>query len=235
MFNVEIADVVIQIDNKYSQIEYLCKDYISNKTATMFITATEEEIQEELKNITESYEGIEAYYECIVIYRKICYGMLNYDGFLLHSSVIQVDNKAYAFCAPSGTGKTTHTLLWTQVFKDKATYVNGDKPILRFIDNTLYACGTPWKGKEGYGDNIKVTLQGIIFIQRSETNSIERLPTREILGKLFRQLLIPKEDQSMSKFMELLDKTLKTVPCYLLKCNMDPEAAKVAYTGLMEG
>ena len=54
------------------------------------------------------------------------------------NTVIKVDNDAYAFCAKSGTGKTTHTKLWMQLLGDRMSYINGDKPLIRIIDDQIY-------------------------------------------------------------------------------------------------
>ena len=46
--------------------------------------------------------------------------------------------QAYLFCGSSGTGKTTHMLLWQKMLGDRFKFINGDKPIIRFIDNVPY-------------------------------------------------------------------------------------------------
>ena len=43
-----------------------------------------------------------------------------YKRQVLHSSAIAVDGNAYLFSAHSGTGKSTHTSLWLDHFKDRA-------------------------------------------------------------------------------------------------------------------
>ena len=57
--------------------------------------------------------------------------LLLHNGIMLHSSCVVVDDKAYLFTARSGTGKSTHTRLWCQLFGDRAVMVNDDKPFLR--------------------------------------------------------------------------------------------------------
>ena len=98
--------------------------------------------------------------------------MPDFDAFLLHAAVIEVDGLAYAFAAPSGTGKTTHIALWKKFFGDRANIINGDKPIIRFENGTPYIYGTPWCGKEGYNINTKAPLAALCFIERSPENTI---------------------------------------------------------------
>ena len=57
--------------------------------------------------------------------------LLKYNGCMLHSSGVVVDGYAYLFSANSGTGKSTHTGLWLEHFKDKAYIINDDKPVLK--------------------------------------------------------------------------------------------------------
>ena len=74
--------------------------------------------------------------------------LLQYDGMLLHASCVEKDGKAYLFSAKSGTGKSTHTHLWLRAFPD-SRIINDDKPAVRRMDGTFYACGTPFSGKNG--------------------------------------------------------------------------------------
>ena len=155
--------------------------------------------------------------------------MVHFDAFLLHAAVIAVDGEAYAFLAPSGTGKSTHICLWLDKFGNRAQVVNGDKPILRFIDGILYACGTPWCGKEGLENNIMRPLKTLCFLEQSPNNSIRRLSLSEVIDRIFYQLLLPDDEDDFDYYMSLLDKMLAMVDCYLLQCNREPEAAELSY------
>ena len=93
--------------------------------------------------------------------------LIKYDGILLHSSCVVVDGIAYTFSADSGTGKSTHTQLWLKKFGDRAYILNDDKPAIRLIGDTVYACGTPWSGKYDYSTPAVVPLAGICFLERS--------------------------------------------------------------------
>lgn len=226
MFCIELAGVPIGIDNQYSYVQRLCEGYETDKPPVFTVRATEEEILTEQKGDDQFSLG---YCECLCIYRHICCKLVHYDAFLMHSSVIAVDGVAYAFAAPSGTGKTTHTRLWLQQFGNRAQVVNGDKPIYRFLDERLYACGTPWQGKEGMGNNIQCPVQAICFLEQSPENEIRPLQGAEVNSHLFRQILIPKDEEDFEQFWPLLERLVTSVDFYLLKCNMEPEAAQLAY------
>ncbi|MDD3173824.1 MAG: hypothetical protein PHF63_09215 [Herbinix sp.] len=231
MITVKIAGLNIVIKNKYKYSEVLCKDYISKTDDIDFIvSATEEEIMEEKK--LSPWDTSIGCYESTCLFRKICLHVLDYDAFFMHSSVVAVDGQAYAFAAKAGTGKSTHTALWMKYFGERSIMVNGDKPIFRYRDGTLYACGHPWSGKEGLNTNTMLPLKGICFIERSEANHIQRLSQQETIDRLFLQMLMPKEKDRMDKFLFLLDRLVIDIPCYLLECNMTKEAVLTAYNAM---
>ena len=124
MFCVQIAEVLVAIENRYAFTERLCADYIVDvlPDECMFsVSATPEEIAAE-----NSDDGTfsPAYCESLALYRKICTHMLDYDAFLLHAAVISYAGRGFAFAAKSGTGKSTHVAL------DKANGAKGNARVL---------------------------------------------------------------------------------------------------------
>ena len=75
------------------------------------------------------------YAEELVLLRKISLLMIQYDAFLMHAAVVSVEGRGIAFLARSGGGKSTRVCLWKRAFGDRLTIINGDKPMLRFVDN----------------------------------------------------------------------------------------------------
>jgi hypothetical protein len=146
--------------------------------------------------------------------------------------VIEYEGKGYAFAAKSGTGKSTHISLWKKVFGDTVRIINGDKPIIRYVDGKFFAYGTPWCGKEGFGVNDRVPLKALCFIDRAEENSIIRLAPEYALNRIFGQILMPEDAENLDALFSLLDDTLRNIPCYRLRCNMEPEAAAVSYEAM---
>lgn len=160
---------------------------------------------------------------------KFYLGLLDFGGFMLHSSAVVMDGKAYLFTADCGTGKSTHTDLWLKAFGDRAYILNDDKPALRLEDGVWYAYGTPWSGKHDISVNTRVPLGGIAVVNRSETNWLEPFEGKEAVIQIFRQLNKMRSMEYRIKLLELLDKLITQVPVWKLHCNMDVEAAVVAY------
>ena len=162
--------------------------------------------------------------------------LIKHGGFMLHSSAVALDGKAYLFSAPSGTGKSTHTSLWVSHFgEDRAFIINDDKPAIREIDGKFMVMGTPWSGKSALNENVAVPPAGIAFIERSKTNRIERLSTAEAIKNIMWQTVRPSREHNMEALLSSLDKFIRQVPVYKLYCNISDEAVEVAYNGMKEG
>lgn len=173
-----------------------------------------------------SYEECEYINTC----REFCYKVLDFDGIVLHSSAVVVDNRAYLFSATSGTGKSTHTELWLKKFGDRAYILNDDKPVLRLIDGVWHACGTPWSGKYDISKPACVPLAGIAFLNRDTTNHIERFSGPMVVYEMLSQTL--RHPKKLEQTITALDKLVSQVPVWKLFCNMDRSAAEVSYNAM---
>ncbi len=150
------------------------------------------------------------------------------DGFLLHSSAVSSDGKAYMFSADSGVGKSTHTAFWCTCFDD-TFIINDDKPAIRRLNGKFYVFGTPWSGKSDKNSNVQVPLKAICFIERAQKNSIERMTDNtETIKLLLAQTMRNAGRENMTLLLELLDKLFREVPFYKLKCLPDASAAHIA-------
>lgn len=233
----KIADCYIEILPLYKKTEEFCKEYICPppEKVDFSVQMCQEDIDAEMRNNNVPcipIDGVRAKYEPLALYRKLCGRFLETDGFLMHGVVIEYEGKGYIFTAQSGTGKTTHVRLWQERFgEDKVTIINGDKPILRFLDGKVFAYGTPWNGKEHYGINGRVELKSICFVTRGQENAIYPLPIEKAITLLFSQIMI-HDSADLTKQLDLADRLLQKVPVYLLRCNMETEAAEVAYRGM---
>ena len=221
-----IADLNIKIDSDYRYTTALCKNYlVKDEEYQIVAVPNANEIQRDKQFTPNAKDG---YLESLSIYRSIANQLIDYDGFILHSAVVEKDGFAYAFSAKSGTGKTTHSRLWTKRYAD-ARIINGDKPLIRFFDGKPYIYGTPWCGKENFNINTKAPLKALCFIERADTNSIDTIAKKDAVSRIFNQLLIPENPERLNKLLDLVERLIESVPTYLLKCNMELSAAETAY------
>lgn len=154
--------------------------------------------------------------------------LIKHNGMMLHSSCVEKDGFAYLFSAKSGTGKSTHTHLWLKNLEG-TRIINDDKPALILEDGKWYACGTPFSGKTDENVNVKVPIRALVFLHRSEKNEVKRMPTIQAIGMLLSQTIRPHSKEIAEKMLDLADKLLTKVPVFSLGCNMDDDAAIVAY------
>lgn len=226
MFLCNICDLNIEIRNKYNMMQKMSADYmIKDAEPEIILEATESEIEEEIRKYPEHPP---AYHEVIVIFRKLCAKVLEKNIFFFHSAVVKFNGDGYVFSGQSGAGKSTHAILWKK-FMSGAEVINGDKPLLKFEDDGIYAYGTPWCGKEMMQKNDNAKICGVCFIEQATENSISRLNPIQVIGKIFDQTVYMKEPEANKKMMDLINRFISEVPFYLLKCDMSEEAVNLAY------
>ena len=236
MFKVKIADIVFEIDNIYSFIEEICKDYIYDGDGFDFhVSSSQKEIDEERLASEENRGYSDGYLENICVYSRIALQILEKDAFVMHAAVIGIEDKAYAFTAKSGTGKSTHIALWKRLLGDRVYAINGDKPIIRLINGKLYAYGTPWCGKEMWQTNTKAVLNGLCFLERGKENVITKLSPKDAVSMVMKQVFIPNDAQSVIKTFDMVDRMLNDTNLWRLACNISLEAAEKAYNAMHGG
>lgn len=160
-----------------------------------------------------------------------------FGRFIAHMAVVAYNGSAYAFAAPSGTGKTTHIRLWKDAFGPDATVINGDKPLLKLGDPSaneplVTAYGTPWGGKEGWQTNASAPLAGLCFLARGNVDECHRISPAAAFKPAMRQIYIPTDPQSALLTLDFLDVLLRSVPLYQLSCTMEKSAVKASFEAM---
>jgi hypothetical protein len=227
----KIADIVIEICSIYGYIHQMCQNYkVDIQTPDIIIETTKEDIMYErtfLENMAD-----DSFAESFAVHRKLATQLLKFNILLFHGSAVAVDGQVYIFTAKSGTGKSTHTRLWRQKFGDRAVMVNDDKPMLHVHQTKVDVCGTPWNGKHHLDTNVELPLKSICIIRRSMENHIDRILVKDALPVLWEQSYRPSNASDLGKMLELLGEIVENIPIYELGCNMNPEAADVAWKGM---
>lgn len=235
MFKIRLAGLTVEVDDLYDVVRGRCVDYIVTDDAPAKLTiGGDEAAVRQAQQWFMDVEGVEvtpgeAEFACIA--HPMYPQLTHFDALWLHASVLEMEGGAYAFTAPSGYGKSTHAKLWLEAFGDRARIINGDNPILREMDGVFYAYGTPFCGKEGYQVNTGVPLKGICFLQHAQENCIDRIAPAVALMLLFRNntRVTPETRET---HLRLYERLVEKVPVYVLHCNMDTEAAYVAWEGM---
>ena len=231
-FIVKFADLKLKIKTRFDYMHEFCKDYlIDDDCYDLEIEVSDQDIIDMKQTLVFSDE----YSESLAIYEQIANKIVDFDALVMHGACIKYLDYGLLFTAPSGTGKTTHIKLWKQVFGDDVDIVNGDKPIVRIINDQIRVYGTPYSGKENWHKNQDVALKAICFIKQGKQNHIKRLSASEALIPMYSQLYLPKSNKEHGlKAIALFDYLLKHVAIYELSCDISSEAVMVSYKGMIE-
>ncbi len=226
-----IAGLTVQGDFRFDTMQsraekYLCREQKKPDIIVEITPRLWEESKAEYPYLDD--EELELIISGFVFYAKL----LDFSGFMLHSSAVALDGNAYLFSAPSGTGKSTHTEQWIRLFGERAAVINDDKPALRCIDGRFFAFGTPWSGKNDISENVCVPVRGICMLERSPHNFIEPLPPERAVFELMNQTVRVPDEGCMDKLMTMLDLVIGNVPLWHMGCNISTDAAQMAYTAM---
>ena len=203
-FTVKIADCVIRINAPSPRTYIQCRDYIVQEDPDIIINISEEDALYEIKEGQSLYKSInENYVETLAAFRKIADELSSRGIILMHGAAIAIGNEAYLFSASSGVGKTTHIKKWIEHVND--SYVlNGDKPFIKTVGTEALIYGTPWCGKERMGKNAKAALKAIVFMERSEDNSIEEISFVDAYPYLLQHIYQPQDVLQMKAVLKNL-------------------------------
>ncbi len=164
---------------------------------------------------------------------KLARGLLQKDVILIHGSAIAYQGRCYVFCAPSGTGKSTHTALWRDLLGEEAYMVNDDKPFIRIENEGAKVCGSPFNGKHRLSSNVMVPLKSICFLSQAPENSITEMKYQDILPDLIECTYRPDTSEEVIHVINLLEEIGKNTKFYSMRCTPRPEAAKMAIEMMM--
>ncbi len=153
----------------------------------------------------------------------------------MHASVTVKDGKGYLFLAKSGTGKSTHSRMWLENIPG-THLLNDDNPVVRFIDGKTIVYGTPWSGKTPCYKNEEYPVGAFVRINRAPRNSISRMSLPEAFASVSSSSSGLRAIKGMGDgLFETISRIVQDVPCYLLDCLPDREAALVCCSKVTEG
>ncbi len=241
-FTLEAAGIPVGVRALFAGTKDYCRKFLTQAAPafSVEITPADLDLEREKTAKEEALEGLpvrdptDAQLELTAVLRKVTQGLLQKDVLLFHGSVVAVDGNAYLFTAKSGTGKSTHTRLWRQLLGERAVMVNDDKPFLQITEQGIIAWGSPWNGKHDLSSRMGVPLKAICILERSPENRICRIPAAEAVKMLIQQSSRPRDGQWLPKYLELVDRLSAGVTFYRMGCNMDIQAAEMAYGAMRE-
>lgn len=239
-FSIQIAGQVFGICSIFDSTRDYCARYLTEEPPQTRIQTLPEDLEREQQLAIEEAreEGLRIRYfsqpflERAAIQRRVAESLLARDTLLFHGSAVAVDGQGYLFTAACGTGKSTHTRLYREVFGQRAVMVNDDKPFLRLTAQGVLLYGSPWSGKHGLDTNLCVPLKGICILERGGENRIFPISPPEAAPMLLHQSNAPLEPEQMEIFLSLVNRLGLSVPLWKMQCTKDPEAARVSFQAM---
>ena len=237
---MELAGIPILIRCRFEKNRLFFRDYMSEKEPHFSIQPTDDDIERigsDFARMDEA-EGVsnvirsDVLFENNAIHALIAENLASRNVLLMHGSAISADGEAVIFTAKSGTGKSTHSRIWREVFGDRVFMINDDKPLLRIEEGEVAVWGSPWDGKHRLSRNISSPLKAIVSLERDVNNSIVPMGRTEALTVLMGHSYRSDNASTMTRIIELESRVIRSADFFLLKCNMDPEAARVARDGI---
>lgn len=158
--------------------------------------------------------------------------LLKNKAFQLHSSIVEWNRKGILFTAPSGTGKSTQAELWKKY--EQATIINGDKALIRKIDDKFIAYGSPYAGTSNIYTNFSVPVCAIVVLEQGTGNALEIMNPLLAFTKLYSESTVNAWNSDfVNEFMNLLYNLVETVPVYHFSCRPDQEAVSVVKKAIL--
>lgn len=197
----------LKVNKEYSKGEFFCTSAIGEADS----------IKDQLDSTIILQPLLQAMLECRMVY----------EGYvILHSACVQLDGRAIAFSAPSGTGKSERALNFTKYLD--AFWISGDRPMIDPIHGIVY--GVPWDGKEQIFVNTSVSIQAIVELRRGGSTYAREMTEKQKMQFLSTQLFIPMWDTHLTqKAFISLHQLIKNVPIYRLYCDISEKSIREVY------
>lgn len=143
--------------------------------------------------------------------------------FALHSSSILYQNKAWLFSAPSGTGKSTHTNLWNDLYQ--TPILDGDLNLISIKNQQAVIWGIPWCGTSGIYTTMSYPLGGIILLKQYTTDCIQPLFENEKQLQVMQRFISPAWTTAMLDVnLTFSGELIKHIAVFKLLCTKNHSA-----------
>jgi len=206
------------------QYQYVCRDILGRRCSLVIASPDFSEARCALRGSADMRTfGLTNALMLVYAYRASHFSTL-----LLHASVIRYRDRAYAFTAKSGTGKSTHVARWLENIEG-CDMINDDNPIIRIENDDVYLYGSPWSGKTPCYRPLRVRLGSVIQIKRAEANSCVPMSKIDALSMFLSGCSSMRWDKLLSdNLYATLSRLLQMRTFFTMNCRPDADAAFTA-------
>lgn len=145
---------------------------------------------------------------------------------LFHASAVCLDGRGYMFLGKSGTGKSTHSMLWIENVKGSSLF-NDDNPVVRVMpDGSVRVFGTPWSGKTPCYMNVSHELAAVVRLSQAPFNRIRRMEGVAAYAAIVPSVSGTRWNSRIADGLHDTENAIaKSVPVWHLECLPNAEAA----------
>ena len=152
-------------------------------------------------------------------------------GFVFHCSCVCVKDKAILFTAPSGVGKSTQAELWRSLREGRI--INGDRGVIRCLEDGIYASGLPFAGSSEYCLNAQLPLAAVVYLGQAPVTTIRRLRGYEAFARIWEGCSVNLWDpEDMHRVSAMVEQVASGVPVFHLNCTPDESAVEALENAL---
>lgn len=160
--------------------------------------------------------------------------LLKKEASILHASYIDWNGKSILFTAPSQTGKSTQSRLWTEI--ENVEIINDDRALLRKKDGVWHSYGYPSCGSSTICLNRTLPIQAIVVLEQGKENRVEEMTISQKIRALVSGIEVFVWDiDEINMSFEIAQKIAAEVPIIKLVCRPDHEAVSVLKEYLQKG
>lgn len=161
----------------------------------------------------------------------MAYGIhaLRYGKVAVHSSAVEYRGKVYLFLGESGTGKSTHTRLWSE-FIPAARLLNDDSPIISCESDCIKVYGSPWSGKTPCYRADGFPLSSMTRLSQSRENEIHRLNILRAFGAIHPSMppAFGYDEYLSGQLAKIESELVARIPICAMDCLPNGEAAFIS-------
>jgi hypothetical protein len=149
-----------------------------------------------------------------------------HEGALIHCACTNINGMGFIFPGRSRAGKSTLMRQFAGI-KD-VELLTDDRAVVRKINDSFKAYGTPWPGEEDIALNKSVPLSDIFFISHSPSNTIHELSPQKALKRLLPVTSIPwYHPEIMHKVLDFCEDLILNIPAHELRFKPTVEVVDV--------
>jgi hypothetical protein len=137
-------------------------------------------------------------------------------GLLVHAAGVRRGETAVVFPGRSGAGKST----LMRGLKGGADLegLSDDRIVIRKVDSSFKAYGTPWAGTEGVAANASARLGAIVFLHQAPRCRLQRIDARDTLRQLLPTASVLWYDPDrVEQSLAFCDELTSRIPAYDLQ------------------